>query len=78
LWVVLETYSKINLVKLNSFRNLQYKFTVMKVKVSNITEKSLKELRKTQLKKLAIYKTKGYTKEQLYPKFTKVFIDKNY
>lgn len=50
----------------------------MKVKVSNITEKSLKELRKTQLKKLAIYKTKGYTKEQLYPKFTKVFIDKNY
>jgi hypothetical protein len=50
----------------------------MKVKVSNITNKSLKELMKIQLKKLADYKAKGYTKNQLYSKFTKPFIDKNY
>ena len=50
----------------------------MKVKVSNVTKKSLNELMKIQLKKLSDYKAKGYTKEQLYSKFTKVFIDKNY
>jgi len=51
---------------------------IMKVKVSNITKKSLDNLMIMQLKKLAEFKAKGYTKKNLYSKFTKVFIDKNY
>lgn len=50
----------------------------MKVKITTPTDKSMEELLKRQLKKLSDYKAKGYTKEQLYSKFTKVFIDKNY
>lgn len=50
----------------------------MKVQTSCFTDKDLKKLIKMQLKKLADYKAKGYTKEQLYPKFTKIFIDKHY
>lgn len=50
----------------------------MKVKSSCFTDKDLKHLIKMQLKKLAVYKSKGYTKEHLYPKFTKIFIDKHF
>jgi hypothetical protein len=54
------------------------KILIMKVKITTPTDESMKELMVKQLKKLADYKSKGFTKEQLYKKFTKVFIDKNY
>lgn len=52
----------------------------MKIKVSSIAgnEKWLQRVKDGSLKKLAEYKSRGYTKEQCYQKFSKVFVDKNY
>lgn len=50
----------------------------MKVRVSNVDKASLKRVGEINLKKLNELKAKGYTKEQCYSKFTKIFVDKNY
>lgn len=48
------------------------------IKPKNFTEAALRKVKKSNLKKLAGYRAKGFTKDQLYSKFPKIFVDKNY